>query len=429
MSEKVQTRPWKDPCGPTAEGNETAGLMRDWMKESALTLDGLHRGLSKLRRPKLGRTAVADRLAGRHLSPDFVDAVASVCFSDLAVREARAKEGRAALASLPPHEDSARADNGSVRRTVGGESKDDDGGIEGLRGEMASLGRRNARLADQVKHAEVEIRRLKQERDGAREKYEQDARRYLEALERLRLGGAADILSTDWPSGHPMPNGLFDLSTPCANGDGSASLAPTAEGSPGMSALLARVQHVSSERAWAHRLSSAARSERLVFDTFREMHIRSHIAYARKCLLDEEAVKCAVSEAYKYIAAEWELFLQGRDATAMSWGVLKAAVRAEEIRHQEWPALRRILRQIRASMAISDSELGLYQAISTLPDREFVVVVLRWILGYPSSAVAEYMGVSHETVRRHYVGARANIRSAIPRALYPDGLRGDPERW
>ncbi|WP_308251465.1 RNA polymerase sigma factor [Streptomyces albireticuli] len=47
--------------------------------------------------------------------------------------------------------------------------------------------------------------------------------------------------------------------------------------------------------------------------------------------------------------------------------------------------------------------------MTRLPERQYDVIVLRYVLGYPTSRVAEIMGISPATVRSHVRGARRRL--------------------
>ncbi|ARZ66683.1 hypothetical protein SMD11_1018 [Streptomyces albireticuli] len=63
----------------------------------------------------------------------------------------------------------------------------------------------------------------------------------------------------------------------------------------------------------------------------------------------------------------------------------------------------------RTRLQALESRLGLYAAITRLPERQYDVIVLRYILGYPATRVAEIMGISPATVRSHARGARRRL--------------------
>ena len=70
---------------------------------------------------------------------------------------------------------------------------------------------------------------------------------------------------------------------------------------------------------------------------------------------------------------------------------------------------RAILESVRCKFEVMETSLGLYTAIAELPERQFDAVVLLYVLGYPSSRVADIMGVTKDTVRSHRHLARRRI--------------------
>lgn len=57
-----------------------------------------------------------------------------------------------------------------------------------------------------------------------------------------------------------------------------------------------------------------------------------------------------------------------------------------------------------------ESSSGLYEAIAELPDRQFEVIVLRYVLGYPTAKVAWYIGIDDRTVGHHLRRAKERLR-------------------
>ncbi|MGJ5748580.1 sigma-70 family RNA polymerase sigma factor [Streptomyces puniciscabiei] len=53
----------------------------------------------------------------------------------------------------------------------------------------------------------------------------------------------------------------------------------------------------------------------------------------------------------------------------------------------------------REHMAFMESRIGLYEAIARLPERQFDVVLLHYILGYDFGKTAKLMGIRQATVR------------------------------
>ncbi|MEU3855272.1 sigma-70 region 4 domain-containing protein [Streptomyces sp. NPDC029554] len=56
------------------------------------------------------------------------------------------------------------------------------------------------------------------------------------------------------------------------------------------------------------------------------------------------------------------------------------------------------------------STTGLYEAIAELPNRQFEVIVLRYLLGYPTSRVAWFMGIDERTVGHHLRRGKERLR-------------------
>ncbi|ARZ72611.1 sigma-70 family RNA polymerase sigma factor [Streptomyces sp. HU2014] len=75
----------------------------------------------------------------------------------------------------------------------------------------------------------------------------------------------------------------------------------------------------------------------------------------------------------------------------------------------ETAAFAAVMDATRSRLQILESRLGLYTAITRLPERQYDVIVLRFVLGYPAERVAEIMGISPATVRSHTCGARRRL--------------------
>ncbi|MFD6414117.1 sigma factor-like helix-turn-helix DNA-binding protein, partial [Nocardia asteroides] len=64
-------------------------------------------------------------------------------------------------------------------------------------------------------------------------------------------------------------------------------------------------------------------------------------------------------------------------------------------------AVRATLEHMRTQLAAMDSPLGLYPAIATLPERQFDIIILQYVLGYPCRQAADIMGITAATARTH----------------------------
>ncbi|GGP00045.1 sigma-70 family RNA polymerase sigma factor [Wenjunlia tyrosinilytica] len=83
-----------------------------------------------------------------------------------------------------------------------------------------------------------------------------------------------------------------------------------------------------------------------------------------------------------------------------------------------------VLESVREEFAAMESHLGLYPAIARLPERQFDVTVLRYVLEYPTDETARIMGVTETTVRCHHAAARRKIALHLKR-----GDTRDARHW
>jgi RNA polymerase sigma-70 factor (ECF subfamily) len=58
---------------------------------------------------------------------------------------------------------------------------------------------------------------------------------------------------------------------------------------------------------------------------------------------------------------------------------------------------------------VLEGEIGLYGAIAALPERQYDVMVLRYVLRAPDEDVAAYLGIELSTVRSHVRHARRRL--------------------
>ncbi|MFF7140724.1 sigma-70 family RNA polymerase sigma factor [Streptomyces nodosus] len=79
---------------------------------------------------------------------------------------------------------------------------------------------------------------------------------------------------------------------------------------------------------------------------------------------------------------------------------------------------------VRDQLEIAGSTNGLYEAILELPTRQFTVIVLRHLLGYPTKRIARYMGLDPLTVDYH--GRRGKDRLRIRLGL--PAVPGKPKK-
>lgn len=166
-------------------------------------------------------------------------------------------------------------------------------------------------------------------------------------------------------------------------------------------------------------------------DAFYRIYVRAQIRYAGTILGDKEAAKTVVRRLYHHLAMNWAAVqLEECGAEAYAWRNLKrlvddqarepfaedplaAVLAARDRTHAAHEAAREMLRAMRSRMADLDSPAGLYTAMSSLPERQFDVIVLHYALGYCSQQVAHIMGIHPSTVRTHRRLARERIAARL----------------
>ncbi|WEO93442.1 sigma-70 family RNA polymerase sigma factor [Streptomyces sp. FXJ1.172] len=172
-------------------------------------------------------------------------------------------------------------------------------------------------------------------------------------------------------------------------------------------------------------------------DAFYRRYARPQVEYAATVLGDKEAAKAVVRTLYTHLAQNWDAVLfQKGGPEAYAWRALKLRVEtharmaivpttdgcstsasANDRTTAVHDAVRATLGMMRSQLAAAESPLGLYTAIAALPIRQFDVVILHYVLGYPSSRVADIMGITAATVRTHRRSARRHIAAKLGIAL------------
>ncbi|WP_060887510.1 RNA polymerase sigma factor [Streptomyces caniscabiei] len=175
-------------------------------------------------------------------------------------------------------------------------------------------------------------------------------------------------------------------------------------------------------------------------DTFYGTYVRAHGGYATKVLGDKEAADGVVRTLYAHLAPRWnKLQHEEGGPEAYAWRVLKLLVGSHD-RLTTMPAagslaaspsaddrdslihdaVRATLWGMRSELAAADSPLGLYTAISALPERQFDVVILHYVMGYTCDRIADIMGITVCTVRSHRRKAHNHLAAKLHSQLRDD---------
>ncbi|WLQ69319.1 RNA polymerase sigma factor [Streptomyces glycanivorans] len=171
-------------------------------------------------------------------------------------------------------------------------------------------------------------------------------------------------------------------------------------------------------------------------EAFYDLYARAHLRYAHTMLGDKDAAKAVVRRCYSHLALNWANVLKQESPEAYAWKLLKQRVEThlrlggqtsqmvQTAAFQQ--AARATLEMMRRQFAVMESALGLYTAIAGLPERQYDVIVMHYVLGYSSPKIARIMGIKPDTVRSHRRLARERI--AIKLGLSPDSASDENEK-
>lgn len=132
-----------------------------------------------------------------------------------------------------------------------------------------------------------------------------------------------------------------------------------------------------------------------------------------------------IHQVFLEILSGWEELLQQGDLEQQTLAVLHRGVTRRLEEDGRPPAflingpITRNLEAVRSQLELSSSTVGLYEAILKLPTRQFTVIVLRYLLGYPTKRIARYMGLDTSTVNYHGYKGKARLRVALKLPAVP----------
>jgi len=156
------------------------------------------------------------------------------------------------------------------------------------------------------------------------------------------------------------------------------------------------------------------------FEAFVELYYVPHLAYADAQLGSQEQAEDVVDETFAIIALNWAQVLSREEQPeAVAWALLRENVtaRLEQFGRDTslvaQCAFTAALRSSREQFAALEGSVGLYRAIAALPDRQFDVIVLRYVLGYKCDAAAKMLGVEPASVRSVTRQARRHLAAEL----------------
>ncbi|MGW0762515.1 RNA polymerase sigma factor [Streptomyces sp. NPDC002814] len=158
----------------------------------------------------------------------------------------------------------------------------------------------------------------------------------------------------------------------------------------------------------------------LDFEAFYLGHQEPFHAYAEVHFGTRAAAEEVIHEVFLEIHAGWSQLLSAGNLEQGAWAIVRRAVHdrlelegrapAFVINGPIAQALDKALTTARDKLQKMESASGLYEAIAELPDRQFEVIVLRYVLGYPTAKVAWYVGIDERTAGHHLRRAKERLR-------------------
>lgn len=168
------------------------------------------------------------------------------------------------------------------------------------------------------------------------------------------------------------------------------------------------------------RSADPSRRLALTFDAFDARHHRLWLRYAHTQVGTRAAAESVVDAMCDRLLEYWPHVLVQESVAQYAWAVLKEEVARWLDEHDGQPLLvdtaafdaagrKLLVHGMPDQFTVLEDEIGLYGAISRLPERQYDVVVLRFVLRVPDETVAEYLGIELSTVRSHVRHARRRM--------------------
>lgn len=154
----------------------------------------------------------------------------------------------------------------------------------------------------------------------------------------------------------------------------------------------------------------------LDFEAFYLGHQAAFHAYAEVHFGTRAAAEEVIHEVFLEIHAGWMELLSAGNLEQGAWAIVRRAVHDRLELEGRAPAfvingpIAQALAATRDKLQKMQSTSGLYEAIAELPNRQFEVIVLRYLLGYPTVKVAWFVGIDERTVGHHLRRGKERLR-------------------
>lgn len=161
------------------------------------------------------------------------------------------------------------------------------------------------------------------------------------------------------------------------------------------------------------------------FEAFYTQYQHAWLRYAHAETGSRDAAEQITDAVTAHMADAWRQVQRPESAARHAWEVLKSTVACWLDEHRidsafvETATFERVTRVLArrreefAAMDAREKSLGLYGAISRLPERQYDSIVLHFVLGYPYSMVACLLGVPEGTVRANVCHAKKRLAEEL----------------
>jgi RNA polymerase sigma factor (sigma-70 family) len=156
-----------------------------------------------------------------------------------------------------------------------------------------------------------------------------------------------------------------------------------------------------------------------VFEAFYETHQVTWLRYAHAHVGASEYAEEIVDEVTAQLVRTWDHALrQQSNVESYAWALLKTAVarwlaeRGAEPAFIQTSAFDRVVRTQRCArerFGVMEESLGLYSAMLKLPERQYDVIVLRYVLGYSDHRTGSLLGMDPRTIQSHIGFAKQKL--------------------
>ncbi|MGH3416956.1 MAG: RNA polymerase sigma factor, partial [Actinocrinis sp.] len=154
---------------------------------------------------------------------------------------------------------------------------------------------------------------------------------------------------------------------------------------------------------------------------FVEDHQLVWLKFAHLNVGSQAVAEQIIDEVTEQLEATWVQVLTEDSVERYALNLVKTAIVRWQSEHASTAdfvpnaAFLRAMRAGRADFERLEESLGLYSAIAQLPERQYMVIVLRFVIGCSDRRTALLLGISVNTVRSHIHYARKRLAKLLNR--------------